>query len=229
MSSFKIELFQSWRDFPMDRWRWPNFSPGELACRGTGKLLIHEPSLDMLQSLRDLLRVPLIVTSAYRTPEYNKTLRGAAKNSQHLTARAFDISMLNHDPAQFIAAAERVGFTGIGTYPGNNFVHVDTGPRRRWGKPFPSRPVTLSAEIEQLEDTVPADRFAPEPAKPTIIEALAKPEVLLPALAPAGAGALKLAEQSWILQSAIAAGFVLLVAGGIVWIVRRQRGGMEDD
>ena len=173
--SYRIEIFNNWRDFPMERWRWPNFSPEEMACRGTGKLLIHEPSLDMLQALRELLGVPMLVNSAYRTPQYNATLPGAAKNSQHLVGRAYDISMLNHDPARFIGAAEQVGFTGIGTYPGSNFVHIDTGPKRRWGKQFPPRPVTLPAEIEVFEDTVPADRFAPEPARPTLIESLAKP------------------------------------------------------
>lgn len=28
---------------------WPNFSPAEIACRGTGKLLVNEPALDKLQ------------------------------------------------------------------------------------------------------------------------------------------------------------------------------------
>lgn len=227
--SYKIEIFNSWRDFPMERWRWPSFSPEELACRGTGKLLIHEPSLDMLQALRDLLGVPMLVNSAYRTPQYNATLPGAAKNSQHLVGRAYDISMLNHDPARFITAAVQVGFTGVGTYPGSNFVHIDTGPQRRWGKPFPSRPVTLPAELEAFEDEVPADRFAPVPPKPTLIESIAKPEVLLPAAAPIGTGALKLAENSWILQAAIAFGFVVVIVAGIAWIVRRQRNTMQGD
>jgi hypothetical protein len=36
-------------------WRWPNFSPAEIACRGTGKVLVNEPALDKLQALRDRL------------------------------------------------------------------------------------------------------------------------------------------------------------------------------
>ena len=44
--------------------QWPNFSPAEIACRGTGKLLINEAALDMLQALRDRLGKPLIVRSA---------------------------------------------------------------------------------------------------------------------------------------------------------------------
>ena len=43
------------RDVPKSTWRWPNFSPAKIACRGTGKLLINEPALDNLQALRDRL------------------------------------------------------------------------------------------------------------------------------------------------------------------------------
>lgn len=57
-------FFDHWREAPEDDWRWPNFSPSEIACRGTGKLLINEPALDKLQALRDRLGKPLIVRSA---------------------------------------------------------------------------------------------------------------------------------------------------------------------
>ena len=49
-------------------WRWPNFSPAEIACRGPGKLLVNEPALERLQALRDRLGKPLVVRSAYRSP-----------------------------------------------------------------------------------------------------------------------------------------------------------------
>src|SRR5690606_31550899 len=41
--------YKHWRDVPESGWRWPNFSPAEIACRGTGKLLVNEPALDKLQ------------------------------------------------------------------------------------------------------------------------------------------------------------------------------------
>ena len=34
-----------WRNVPQSAWRWPNFSPAEIACRGTGKLLVNEAAL----------------------------------------------------------------------------------------------------------------------------------------------------------------------------------------
>ena len=78
-----------WRDVPKNAWRWPNFSPAEIACRGTGKLLINEPALDKLQALRDRLGKPLIVRSAYRSPEHNRAVGGATR-SKHLDGAAFD-------------------------------------------------------------------------------------------------------------------------------------------
>lgn len=38
-------FYRHWRDMPERVWGWPNFSPAEIACRGTGKLLINEPAL----------------------------------------------------------------------------------------------------------------------------------------------------------------------------------------
>lgn len=133
------KIYDSWRDFPNAQWRWPSFSPQELACRGTGRLRIVPAAMDKLQALRDRLGKPLIINSGYRSPEHNRAV-GGAKGSKHMEGSAFDVSMSNHDPATFIEAAQAVGFRAIGTYPRQNFVHVDARPNAaRWGKPFPSR------------------------------------------------------------------------------------------
>lgn len=139
--------YAHFRDVPVSVWRWPDFSPAEIACRGTGKLMINEDALNKLQALRTSLALPMIVNSGYRSPEHNKRVGGAAQ-SMHLEGKAFDISMANHDPASFVAAARAAGFKGIGTYPRSNFIHIDTGPARVWGQPFPAR----------------ASRFAPDAA-----------------------------------------------------------------
>ena len=100
-------FYDHWREVPEGAWRWPNFSPAEIACRGTGKLLINEPALEKLQALRDRLGKPLIVRSAYRSPEHNRAVGGATR-SKHLDGAAFDIAMANHDPVAFEAAAREV-------------------------------------------------------------------------------------------------------------------------
>lgn len=32
--------YNHWRDVPTARWRWKNFSPAEIACRGTGSVRV---------------------------------------------------------------------------------------------------------------------------------------------------------------------------------------------
>jgi len=114
-------------------WRWPSFSPREIACKGTGKLVIDDEALDKLQKLRDALGKPLVLTSAYRSPSHNKNV-GGAKNSRHMQGDAFDVMMTNHDPYAFESAARNVGFSGFGFYQKSGFMHIDTGPERSWGK-----------------------------------------------------------------------------------------------
>ena len=146
-----------WRDVPEGTWRWPNFSPAEIACRGTGKLLISEAALDKLQSLRDRLGKPLIVRSAYRSPEHNRAVGGATR-SKHLDGAAFDIAMANHDPAVFEAAAREVGFLGFGFYPRSGFMHVDLGPARQWGERFPIRAAAFAAEMPHAREVLADSR-----------------------------------------------------------------------
>ena len=146
-----------WRDVPESAWRWPNFSPAEIACRGTGKLLVNEPALDKLQALRDRLGKPLIVRSAYRSPEHNRAVGGATR-SKHLDGAAFDIAMANHEPVAFEAAAREVGFIGFGFYPRSGFIHVDLGPARQWGERFPVRETAFAAETPPAREVLADSR-----------------------------------------------------------------------
>ena len=151
------DYYADWRDMPKSHWRWPNFSAQEIACRGDGKIRINEPALDKLQALREKLGVPLIVHSAYRSPAYNRRI-GGAKQSMHLQGAAFDISMANHDPESFEAAARAVGFTGFGFYPRQNFMHVDIGRARQWGDPFPPRASRFTEEPPRLRENLTESR-----------------------------------------------------------------------
>ncbi|MEM6943980.1 MAG: D-Ala-D-Ala carboxypeptidase family metallohydrolase [Pseudomonadota bacterium] len=126
-----------WTQVKKEGWRWPSFTPAEMACRGTGMMKINPEAMDKLQLLRDVLGKPLIVNSAYRSPEHNARIGGAPK-SKHMEGIAFDISMANHDPHIFQQRATEVGFQAIGTYPNSNFIHIDDrGSVARWGTQFP--------------------------------------------------------------------------------------------
>ena len=75
------------------------------------------------------------ILSAYRTPETNRMLRaryfGVAEKSQHLLGKALDVTFGGK-----IGKAERAALAmkrgGVGWYPDSHFIHIDTGPVRRW-------------------------------------------------------------------------------------------------
>lgn len=142
--------YQSWKDVKAEDWRWKNFSPREIACKGTGQLLVDETALDKLQELREKLGIPLIITSGYRSPEHNKAV-GGVPNSAHMKGIAFDIRMDNQDPDVFEIAAREVGFRGFGYYPKQGFMHIDLGRERTWGTRFPRSVTRLAAEPPKRE------------------------------------------------------------------------------
>lgn len=123
-------LFTHYTQVPTHSWPWKNFTPQELACRGTGELLINEHAINCLQALREALGIALTIHSAYRSPIHNARV-GGAPLSQHKFARAFDIGTRNVSADTLMQAALAVGFTGIGV-GAKTFLHVDTGPRRTW-------------------------------------------------------------------------------------------------
>ena len=81
---------------------------------------------------------PLHINSGYRTPSYNATLEGSAVQSQHLTAKAADITCIYYSPKQMADKIEglikegKIKQGGVGRYKG--FTHYDIrGLKARWG------------------------------------------------------------------------------------------------
>jgi uncharacterized protein YcbK (DUF882 family) len=77
------------------------------------------------------------VLCGYRTKETNDELResgttNAAEHSEHIAADALDIRVPGVPAAQLRNAALSLGAGGVGYYPRGQFVHVDTGPVRKW-------------------------------------------------------------------------------------------------
>lgn len=227
------QAWKSWKDVKPEQWPWIHFTPEEIACRGTGKLIAHTIAMDMLETLRIDLGKPIILNSAYRSPEHNKTVGGEA-NSYHMAKRvnlqgdmvmAFDCSMANHEPAAFEAAAKRAGFAGIGHYPltkdgRHNFMHIDNGPKRTWNSAAGRFPMKSEKPAE-----VPK-RFDPEPAKPTIVETLLKPEIVAPAgtlIAGSGVGT-AIQDPSNPVAWVIAAILLIGAIGAGIYIFSRIRG-----
>jgi len=207
------KVYASWRDFPLGDWRWPNFSPQEIASKGEGELLIDPGSMDKLQALRTALGKPLMITSAYRSAAHNKRV-GGARHSQHRLGKAFDVMMTNQDPAAFERAARSAGFTGFGHYPKSGFMHIDTGPARRWndGSDFPTATESKIA---------PTPQFQTEPKRETVIDIVTKPGVLVGAggvISAAGG----VSQGSGPVQFAIGVAIVIAVCGFAAWLVMKM-------
>jgi len=149
--------YAHFRDVPETDWRWPSFSPAEIASRGDGEIKINTEAMDKLQSLRGRLGKPMIVLSGYRSLAHNKAVGGATR-SKHMLGTAFDISMSNHDPVAFEAAARAVGFLGFGTYPRSDFMHIDLGPAREWGERFPARATAFAPEVPPAREVLADSR-----------------------------------------------------------------------
>lgn len=103
----------------------------EFECKdGTHTVKLDSSLLYKLQKLRDEIGKPIIVTSGYRTKEYNNKI-GGAKNSQHMLGKAADIKINGLSPDEIAIIAEKIGFGGIGIY--KTFVHLDVRQiKTRW-------------------------------------------------------------------------------------------------
>ncbi len=77
------------------------------------------------------------VISGYRCRTTNNTLRntrggGVAKHSLHMEGKAIDIRLPGVALGELRDAALSLRAGGVGYYPGEQFVHVDTGRVRNW-------------------------------------------------------------------------------------------------
>jgi len=110
-----------------------NFKVKEFACNdGSDVVIIAQELVEVLQRIRTHFGKAVTINSAYRTPDYNKKVGGAA-SSQHLYGTAADIRIVGVAPKDVAAYAESLLFNtgGIGIY--NNFVHVDVRKNKsRW-------------------------------------------------------------------------------------------------
>ena len=94
--------------------------------------------LDQLFDLKQTLGVnkPFHIVSGYRSPFTNAQLRkhssGVAEHSFHMQGRAIDIRLEGIPTKTIKNAALAMAQGGVGYYPQNDFVHMDTGAFRTW-------------------------------------------------------------------------------------------------
>jgi len=109
----------------------PHFSAHEFRCRDGSEHPIDPQLIAMLEEVRAHFGAPILITSGYRSPDYNRRV-GGARNSYHMRGMAADIQVRGV-PANEVHAwcDQRFDRGGVGRYA--TFTHVDCrGHRARW-------------------------------------------------------------------------------------------------
>ena len=107
----------------------------------SGDVGVIDPELfHLLHRVRRELEIeqPFHVISGYRSPHTNETLRttrggGVARRSLHMGGKAIDVRLPGVALADLRDAAIALKAGGVGFYPREDFVHIDTGRVRSWG------------------------------------------------------------------------------------------------
>ncbi|MCV6595681.1 MAG: DUF882 domain-containing protein [Mangrovicoccus sp.] len=108
--------------------------------RQNKSIKIDTRTIDIMAATHSMLDVsePYTLLSGYRTPQTNAMLRrrsgGAAKNSLHIKGQAADIRLQSRSVSQIARAAVKCNAGGVGRYSSSNFVHMDCGSVRTWGR-----------------------------------------------------------------------------------------------
>ncbi|EGJ21232.1 hypothetical protein RSWS8N_04100 [Cereibacter sphaeroides WS8N] len=101
---------------------------------------IDARTVDIMAASHRLMDVsePYMLLSGYRCPKTNAMLRsrssGVARNSLHLKGQAADLRLKSRSVGQMAKAAEACASGGVGRYSRSDFVHMDCGPVRHWGR-----------------------------------------------------------------------------------------------
>lgn len=101
---------------------------------------IDPRTIDIVAAAHSLLEVrePYMMLSGYRSPQTNAMLRrksrGVAKNSLHMKGMAADLRLKSRNVNQIYKAAMACRSGGVGKYTSSNFVHMDCGAVRTWGR-----------------------------------------------------------------------------------------------
>ena len=127
-------------------WEAGNYVPDAMAAinrvmrdHRSGEVHAIDPRLlDQLNELKGLVSAtaPFQIISGYRTPASNATLHanssGVASRSLHMDGRAIDVRVRGVALSRLHDAALGMSAGGVGYYEASDFIHIDTGPVRRW-------------------------------------------------------------------------------------------------
>ena len=111
---------------------YPYFPEAEFNALGCSAADMDPGFMARLVAVRRRLGFPLILRSAYRTPEHNMRVSRTGRAGPHTTGRAVDIWLYDARVFDLMEAARVEGMTGIGldlSGPvSTRFVHLDDLP-----------------------------------------------------------------------------------------------------
>ena len=108
--------------------------------RQDAAIRIDRRNIDIMTAAHRLMdcNEPYMLLSGYRTPQTNAMLRsrsrGVARQSLHMEGKAADLRLSSRSVGQMAKAAIACNAGGVGRYSRSNFVHMDSGPIRAWGR-----------------------------------------------------------------------------------------------
>jgi len=108
--------------------------------REGSSIRMDQRNLDIIAASYRLLETdePYTMLSGYRSPNTNAMLRrrsrGVARNSLHMKGMAADLRLNSRSVSQIALAGKACGSGGVGKYSRSNFVHLDCGAIRTWGR-----------------------------------------------------------------------------------------------
>ena len=93
--------------------------------------------LDVLRGIRGCMNAegmdtPLITNSGYRSPLTNQRTEGAARDSEHVKANAWDGRVTGVSTLKLARYGVYLAGGGVGFYQSRDFLHVDGGRKRQW-------------------------------------------------------------------------------------------------
>jgi len=123
-----------------------SYRPEELArldhffrdWRAQAMVRMDPDAIDILASIQALTESdsPVVVLSGYRTRATNEMLAqrydGVAANSFHMRGMAIDLTLPGYSVEGLWRHALALRRGGVGYYASSGFIHVDSGPVRRW-------------------------------------------------------------------------------------------------
>lgn len=97
--------------------------------------VLNDLLLICAQQIAESNEIDVSIASGYRSNKTNQMLRQRSRevalNSLHTEGKAIDFWLPTVSSRRLGAVAREICNGGVGVY--RNFVHIDSGPRRRWG------------------------------------------------------------------------------------------------